>query len=602
MRSASTVILGILTAVKCSSELKYYLTVFRITDRIEELIKLHVYGYSLPVDIFSISDSHIFVAFEKKILRIAIFEIESEAIKVVNLPLKFSDSNSLISRILPLDKKAFFLANNSDLFLLTENDQSHTVNFLDVACQSKCMAFSENILFLSGDMCNSMFVKVDSLERTEVDSFSPILSLSLSQGNTFISCGRGSSSSIRKLENGIEINTQMSSDPLFKNVQEIWSLKKHHADKFHSFVAISFIERTVLIAFGLDGFEDVSDICGITMDESSLSIGNTEIGSFIVQVTKSRIVAFKTTFQDSDVHEPVLDFKPDYKITLAAQKGNLIAIYSAGRCSIEIFSLSISIQSSSISIESKALISTTNVSCLSIWKLQDQQARLYCVFGTFDGTIMVYEIASTSMRKVYEYSLQSLSLDVTCVPECFGEVDFDSKSFLVGLRNGIVVKIEFETISPAFLLKQTFKQRFGVLPARVLSFDNEQFILSDTLHQISSLKYQILFDKVNVQISCFAKFSDLTNSMYVCISDNCLKLITLSPEVRQITPFPFYKTVRNILQFDGSLICSTMTKSEIGNYYSDMRIVSQKNGKTISKYKMEHSEVVHEISSTTVLF
>ena len=106
----------------------------------------------------------------------------------------------------------------------------------------------------------------------------------------YMTCGRGSRSSLRVLRHGLQVN-EMASSPLPGKPIAIWTLKGSMTDEFDKYVIVSFTSATLVLSIG----EKVSEIkdSGFDLKKPSLHVGLMEDGTFI-QIYPNGIIHIKS--------------------------------------------------------------------------------------------------------------------------------------------------------------------------------------------------------------------------------------------------------------------------------------------------------------------
>ncbi|OII77925.1 spliceosomal protein SAP 130 [Cryptosporidium andersoni] len=328
-------------------------------------------------------------------------------------------------------------------------------------------SYSSSISVLAGNTINS-YEKVFFRPRNchcirKVDimhSLSPIIDMKVADSSgefgpqIYVACGRGPRSTLRICTYGKAVE-EMAETPLPGRPRFIWTLKKggtsyilnketsetlEDEGNYHSFIIISFIDRTLVLSVG-EQVEEISD-SPFTLSESTIYASSMELKNSYLQILE--------TYVKLITEEKIYEWKaPDGRHIVAADSnGRQISLALSGGYIVILEMNTIDL----ISGTTNSAMGLTelcrrevsyDIICISIQQLiyPTKLCREYVAVGTStDNSVRVYWI-NTADKKLKQTSTQVMP-NASSIPEnivLYKPGLNDSLYLLIGLNNGVLL-------------------------------------------------------------------------------------------------------------------------------------------------------------------
>ncbi|CAN4109295.1 unnamed protein product [Withania somnifera] len=354
-------------------------------------------------------------------------------------------------------------------------------------------------------MGDGMVLKVEEgklVYRSPIQNIAPILDMSVvdyhdeKHDQMFACCGMAPEGSLRVICSGISVERLLKTAPIYQGITGTWSVKMKLADSYHSFLVLSFVEETRVLSVGVS-FSDVTDFMGFQPDVCTLACGLVGDG-LLVQIHQT---AVKLCVPIAAAHPDGIDslsptftsWSPDnMRISLGAVGPNMIVVATSSPCFLFILGIrTISAHHYEI-YQMQHVKLQDELSCISIPQRWLEQTSFISRTSNTNGVPLVslpagLDISSTFVIGTHKPSVEVLSftsdtgvsvlavgyitlantLGTTtsgCIPQDVRLVLVDRLYVLSGLRNGMLLRFEWPSISTVSSLVspgvQTFDNSF----------------------------------------------------------------------------------------------------------------------------------------------
>ncbi|KAF5752708.1 hypothetical protein HS088_TW01G00624 [Tripterygium wilfordii] len=144
------------------------------------------------------------------------------------------------------------------------------------------------------------------------------------QGQVVTCSGAYKDGSLRIVRNGIGINEQASVE--LQGIKGMWSLRSSTDDPFDTFLVVSFISETRILAMNLDDELEETDIEGFSSQVQTLFCHDA-VYNQLVQVTSSSVRLVSSTSRELQDEWPA---PPDYSINVATANASQVLLATGG--------------------------------------------------------------------------------------------------------------------------------------------------------------------------------------------------------------------------------------------------------------------------------
>ncbi|KAJ4977737.1 hypothetical protein NE237_008517 [Protea cynaroides] len=339
------------------------------------------------------------------------------------------------------------------------------------------------------EMGDGMVLKLENgklLYNSPIQNIAPILDMSVvdyhdeNQDQIFACCGKAPEGSLRVIRSGISVEKLLRTLPIYQGVTGTWTMRMKVADCYHSFLVLSFVEETRVLSVGVS-FTDVTDAVGFLPDVCTLACGLVGDG-LLVQIHGNAVRLCLPTVASHPEGIPLsaaisTSWSPDKaSISLGAVGQSLIIVATSNPCFLYILGAR-SLSAYHYEIYEMQHVKLQNeLSCISI-----PQKSFECKQSTFNmgdnsrevATPTGVEISNSFVIGTHKPSVEILSflpeegirvlargvISLTntlgtaisgCVPQDVRLVLVDRLYILSGLRNGMLLRMEWPATSMGF--------------------------------------------------------------------------------------------------------------------------------------------------------
>ncbi|KAM7505591.1 hypothetical protein LguiB_004495 [Lonicera macranthoides] len=582
-----------------------------------------------------------------------------------------SDTNKIPQLIFCVDTGEIFMIEiSSD----SSGPKANLSDCLYKGIPSKALLWVEGV-FLAAlvEMGDGMVLKFDEgrlIYRSAIQNIAPILDMSVGDyhdekhDQMFACSGVAPEGSLRIIRSGISVEKLLKTAPIYQGITGTWTVKMKIIDFYDSFLVLSFVEETRVLSVGVS-FTDVTDSVGFQPDVCTLACGLVGDG-LLVQIHQNGVrLCLPTTMAHP---EGILSSAPistswvpdNTTISLGAVGHNMIIVATSNPCILFILGVKclsgynyelyqmqhVKLQNelSCISIPQKLLTSPTSSLTLPV----DDRISNTFVLGTHKPSVEVLSFVPGKGIKVLAVGTISLTntMGTTisgCVPQDVRLVLVDRLYILSGLRNGMLLRFEWPTLSSLELPNQrhylgsclvdTFSQsniisqnyngapicasyfsqtkdnfpvhlqliairRIGITPAFLVplsdSLEADIIALSDRPWLLQAARHSLSYTSISFQPS--------THLTPVCsiecpkgilfVAENSLHLVEMVHSKRlNVQKFHLGGTPRKVLFHSESRLLLVM-RTELSNdsYSSDICCVDPLSGSVLSSFKLDPGE------------
>lgn len=590
--------------------------------------------------------------------------------------------------------RMIFCADSGELFLIEFLFDSDGLKVSLSDCLYKTLP-AKALLWVRGgflavivEMGDGMVLKVEDgrlVYRSPIQNIAPILDMSVvdyhdeKHDQMFACCGMAPEGSLRVIRSGISVEKLLKTSPIYQGITGTWTVKMKLADSYHSFLVLSFVEETRVLSVGVS-FSDVTDFMGFQPDVCTLACGLVGDG-LLVQIHQTAVrlcVPIAAAHPDGiDSASPTFtSWSPDnMTISLGAVGPNLIVVATSSPCYLfilgirtisahhyEIYQMQhVKLQDelSCISIPQRRLeqtsfisrISNTNGVPLDSLPVGLDISNIF-VIGTHKPSVEVLSFTSDKGPSVL--AVGSITLTNTlgttvsgCIPQDVRLVLVDRLYVLSGLRNGMLLRFEWPSISAVSSLvspglqtfdnscmvnctsssifaSQNFRtqptqvtslldktkdfpvylqlvavRRIGITPVFLIplndSLDADVIALSDRPWLLQTARHSLSYTSIS--------FPPSTHVTPVCstecpkgiifVAENSLHLVEMVPSKRlNVQKFHFGGTPRKVLYHsDSRLLLVLRTDLSDDLCSSDVCCIDPLSGSVLSSFKFEPGEI-----------
>ncbi|CAN4118631.1 unnamed protein product [Withania somnifera] len=538
------------------------------------------------------------------------------------------------------------------------------------------------------EMGDGMVLKVEEgrlVYRSPIQNIAPILDMLVvdyhdeKHDQMFACCGMAPEGSLRVIRSGISVEKLLKTAAIYQGITGIWAVKMKLADSYHSFLVLSFVEETRVLSVGVS-FSDVTDFMGFQPDVCTLACGLVGDG-LLVQIHQTAVklcVPITAAHPDGiDSSSPAFtSWSPDnMTISLGAVGPNLIVVATSIPCFLFVLGIrAISAHHYEI-YEMQHVKLQDELSCISIPQRQLEQTSFISrtsntnggpldslpagldisntfVIGTHKPSVEV--LSFTCDKGVNVLAVGSITLTNTlgttisgCLPQDVRLVLVDRLYVLSGLRNGMLLRFEWPSISTVSSLvspgvqtfdnscianctsssifaSQNFRtqpmqvsslldktkdfpvylqlvavRRIGITPVFLIplndSLDADVIALSDRPWLLQTARHSLSYTSIS--------FPPSTHVAPVCstecpkgiifVTENSLHLVEMVPSKRlNVQKFHFGGTPRKVLYHSESrllLVLRTDLTDDLCS--SDVCCIDPLSGSVLSSFKFEPGEI-----------
>lgn len=590
--------------------------------------------------------------------------------------------------------RMIFCADSGELFLIEFLIDSDGLKVSLSDCLYKTLP-AKALLWVRGgflavivEMGDGMVLKVEEgrlVYRSPIQNIAPILDMSVvdyhdeKHDQMFACCGMAPEGSLRVIRSGISVEKLLKTAPIYQGITGTWTVKMKLADPYHSFLVLSFVEETRVLSVGVS-FSDVTDFMGFQPDVCTLACGLVGDG-LLVQIHQTAVrlcVPITAAHPDGiDSSSPTfMSWSPDnMSISLGAVGPNLIVVATSSPCFLFILGIrTISARHYEI-YQMQHVKLQDELSCISIPQRRLEQTSFFSrtsntngvpvdslpngldisntiVIGTHKPSVEV--LSFTSDKGVSVLAVGSITLTNTlgttvsgCIPQDVRLVLVDRLYVLSGLRNGMLLRFEWPSISAVSSLispglqtfdnscmanctsssifaSQNFRtqptqvsslldkmkdfpvylqlvavRRIGITPVFLIplndSLDADVIALSDRPWLLQTARHSLSYTSIS--------FPPSTHVTPVCstecpkgiifVAENSLHLVEMVPSKRlNVQKFHFGGTPRKVLYHsDSRLLLVLRTDLSDDLCSSDVCCIDPLSGSVLSSFKFEPGEI-----------
>ncbi|KAI8817058.1 mono-functional DNA-alkylating methyl methanesulfonate N-term-domain-containing protein [Fimicolochytrium jonesii] len=522
-----------------------------------------------------------------------------------------------------------------------------------------------------GDMCDGVTLALDAnstpISESTIPNWAPIVDFKLvdihreGHDSLLLTSGRLNHSprpagSIREIRNGIAVNVHASVEDGAVGASALWGLKRGVDSKEDTFIVISFVDETRVMALQDGELEDISAISGFdtsfpTLCASALSLGKDTLHA---QIHSHGVVISNLSDCIDKPSEPVrkLAWEPPPEDSNVADEGHTRARLLFGGavsdllvvCTAKmVYCLQVVRQSFTgflpdINIRRVAQVDLSiagiTPSCLYTFSLPTlapddvpssipPAPRRFCAIGTFSPSILLLSLnsdhGSEALSVAAHVSLDNLGAEGSiCIPQSFAVVrDSDSAHenpgslFLAGLRDGTLVS--FRIVSEAsggISLTQAKARRLGYFPVQLVTDTRDAadfaLALADTPWKVSvgelgETKLESLSCPRIIHATPF-NFPNIAHG-YMTLSKNSMQFIELDTQKRiNMRAAEVDQIPRRILydEVTRKAVVAVSSPGNSRNPRSEIIVMDSLSGKVYVKEKLQPNEVVYALTSWNV--
>ncbi|XP_039131386.1 DNA damage-binding protein 1 isoform X2 [Dioscorea cayenensis subsp. rotundata] len=534
------------------------------------------------------------------------------------------------------------------------------------------------------EMGDGMVLKLENgrvIYKSPIQNIAPILDLSVvdchdEKQEIFASCGMNTEGSVRVIQSGISVEKLVSTAPIYHGITGTWTLKMKESDLYHSFLVLSFVEETRVLSVGVS-FRDVSDATGFRSDACTLACGLVADG-VLVQIHRTGVrLCFPTTLAHPDgipLSDPMCTlWNPgNMAISLGAVSNDVIVVATSNPCYLLVLGIK---QHSDFHFEIQEVQHLTlqhEVSCISIprYTLSHEYTHpevnmsntndtcshntivvgKVFVIGTHKPSVEVYSFVCEEGFKLFAIGFISINNAIGgptsgSIPENVRLVIVDKSYVLSGLRNGMLLRFEWPTVSAGpqnqlqhetslnksltsssvtplyspgggtqnaeeslpILLQLIAIRRIGITPVFLVglddSLDADVLVLSDKPWLLHTARHGLAYTSI--------AFQPATHATPVCsvdcpkgiffVSENSLHLVEMVYKRLNVQKFPVGGTPRKVLFHSDTktlLILRTGLNGASGS--SDICCMDPISGSILSTYTFGLGEIAKSMQMMKV--
>ncbi|XP_071724856.1 uncharacterized protein [Rutidosis leptorrhynchoides] len=337
------------------------------------------------------------------------------------------------------------------------------------------------------EMGDGMVLKVEDgslLITSSIQNIAPILDVSILDHHDekcdqmFACCGFAPEGSLRVIRSGINVEKLLKTPPIYQGVTGTWTIKMRVNDSYHSFLVLSFVEETRVLAVGVS-FTDVTDSVGFQPDVCTLACGLVGDGLLVQIHLKGVRLCLPTVTAHSEgvpLSHPVYTswFPDDVSISLGAVQHDLIIVSTSNPCFLSVLGVRFLASYQYEIYEMHRLTLQHELSCISIsqkdFGKRTRSTNLPShgcapllpsgigvgytfVIGTHKPSVEVLSFVHEQGVRVLATGVISLTNTMGtaisgCIPQDVRLILVDQLYVLLGLRNGMLLRFEWPSDSP----------------------------------------------------------------------------------------------------------------------------------------------------------
>ncbi|XP_010257605.1 PREDICTED: splicing factor 3B subunit 3 [Nelumbo nucifera] len=395
------------------------------------------------------------------------------------------------------NSRMIFCLNTGELFMVDISSESDGIRVNLSDCLYKgppCKA----LLWVKGgfvaalvEMGDGMVLKLENgklLYSSPIQNIAPILDMAFvdyhdeKQDQIFACCGKAPEGSLRVIRSGISVEKLLSTAPIYQGITGIWTMRMKVTDSYHYFLVLSFVEETRVLSVGLS-FTDVTDAVGFQPDACTLACGLVGDG-LLIQIHRNAVrLCLPTTAAHPDgipLSAPICtSWSPEnVSISLGAVGHQLIVVATSSPCFLfvlgvrsfssyhyEIYEMQhvrlqnelscISIPQKKFAYESSALRNTSVGNIYGTGLPVGVEIGYTFVIGTHKPSVEVLSFVHDKGLRILATGVISLMNTLGtaisgCIPQDVRLVLVDRLYIVSGLRNGMLLRFEWPSISTVF--------------------------------------------------------------------------------------------------------------------------------------------------------
>ncbi|KAM7261907.1 hypothetical protein ACFE04_020984 [Oxalis oulophora] len=450
----------------------------------------------------------------------------------------------------------------------------------------------------------------------------------------FACCGVAPEGSLRIIRNGISVEKLLKTSPIYHGVTGTWTIKMGIKDSYHSFLILSFVEETRVLAVGVS-FTDVTESVGFLPNVCTLACGLVADG-LIVQIHQNGVRLCLPTLTAHSKGVPLLhpvntSWVPEnVSISLGAVQHDLIIVSTSNPCFLSVLKVRFLATYQYEMYEVHRLTFQHELSCISIRTITQKDIEYhtnlanngFCigytfVIGTHKPSVEVLSFTDDQGIKILASGVISLTNTMGtaisgCVPQDARLVLVDQLYVLSGLRNGMLLRFEWPSTGSATScssqmaldgqstdLQLIASRRIGITPVFLVplsdSLDSDIIVLSDRPWLLHTARHSLSYTSISFQPS--------THATPVCsvdcpqgilfVADNSLHLMEMVHTKRlNVQKFHLGGTPRKVLFHSESKLLIVMRTEMINDKCSsDICCVDPLSGTVVSSYKLIGGEI-----------
>lgn len=278
----------------------------------------------------------------------------------------------------------------------------------------------------------------------ELESLAPLMDakvLNLADEDSpriYTLCGRGSRSSLRILNQGLEA-AELAVSELPGNPSAVWTTKLRADDQYHAYIVVSFANATLVLSIG-ETVEEVTDTGFLT---SSPTIAVQQLGEdALIQVYPQGIRHIRADRRVNEWRTP-----GGQVIVQAATNNRQIAIALSGG-EIVYFELD---NMGQLNEHQERKQMASNVTCLAIGEVPEgRQRSRHLAVGCDDQTVRILSLdPDTCLESISMQAVQGVpsSLCIIEMVESTVERGHGTQYLNIGLSNGVLLRTVLDTIT-----------------------------------------------------------------------------------------------------------------------------------------------------------
>ncbi|KAJ3072915.1 hypothetical protein HK102_006143, partial [Quaeritorhiza haematococci] len=489
-------------------------------------------------------------------------------------------------------------------------------------------------LALFGEMCNGEIVQIQYgsraatvLKKSILPNWAPILDFKLvdihREGHDvmFITSGSSPCGTLREIRNGVDVHVDTSS-PDFNGVNGLWNLRSKPDDELDSFLVVSFVAETRLMYLNAGELEDISEMSGFDLNDSTIYAASLNVPGYLLQVHSKAIVVARPEMMMSEaagacVHRWIPPEETKIAVATMAH-GHVLVSLSKANCIIKLRILVDDVSGIPALEEVGRLSLEHEVSCIypipsTPGQENDPIPDTACLIGTHKPSIALVVSNEGQLEIVHEEILDGIAAEGTNMPQSLQLLTSKNETFLLaGIRDGSLVTFRWSWTKGARkpIIGRPHVRRLGTFPLQLVprrdADDSKGFIvaLSDRPWKIDFTRVglgitSISFDHV-LHATPFAYASGVDSFMFV--SEDQLFFVKLDKgKMTNMRTMLINETPRRIIydSFTNKLLLATTytVKGHQSTYMtSDIKVIDAASSKMLVKETLKRNEVCYALT------